>query len=291
MGFLATSLLACAAEPSLGAEAGTEPVDGSSGAMSETESGADVPSSDPSAAALYAQGRCAAAMRCGCTVESFASVDECAASMEARFMVWQDQMEPAIFSAECFEAVLGFFAELDCATLQSLRIDDLGVTCDLYWGERSAGEACVGGGGTTAHGHNCDEGLVCASTLDGRVCTTPADVPGLAAENEICAVDGTVRLGCAAGLFCDPQSQVCRERVEEGAACPDPVSCAAGLWCDNLADPNAPICAPRRAAGADCISASSCAPQGCELGVCATAICAEGRCDATTPRACFLADL
>lgn len=251
----------------------------------------DMPVPGASAAALYAQARCEAAERCSCTIEAFASEEECRGSMETRFMAWQQQMEPAIFSGDCFDSLLEFFDTLQCSTSQVLSLEDSRVGCELYWGERAAGEACVGGGGSSAHGHNCGEGLVCGSTLDGRVCMTSEDAAVRAAADEICAVDGNVRLGCVSGLFCDPQTERCTPRVDEGELCPNAASCASGLWCDNLADPAAPTCQPRRPAGADCISATSCAPQGCELGACATAQCISGSCDATTPRACFLADL
>ena len=130
-----------------------------------------------------------------------------------------------------------------------------------------------------ALGEACDAGRTCVS---GATCNAGTCVQ-LPAQGETCLFGQ-----CAAGLVCDPSSQLCGPRHALGETCFGPLECADGLACDLTTFPGACIaklqqggscngdstrcsdglycapegtCMPLLAAGAECMGPDACGPQ------------------------------
>ena len=120
------------------------------------------------------------------------------------------------------------------------------ATCQQYALE---GESC-------ANDQRCDAGLGCGSL---GICQGPGQ------DGEPCDA-----AGCASGLWCDWEVNICRAGPEvEGAPCLEGV-CSGDLWCDTQTDPMLPACRARIPNGERCAGHSQ-----CESGFCPNAFCFE----------------
>lgn len=140
--------------------------------------------------------------------------------------------------------------------------------CQMFFGERQAGETCRIVGRRIS---SCAQGLACG--VDG-VCYLPCDLPSRGKAGDACgAFLGEFETRCDEGLACADGTCVIAAGAE--SACGEGVLCETGYWC------SAGTCVPQRTAGESCpieprCDADTCeVVEGCEFGACDDGVCAH----------------
>lgn len=242
-----------------------------------------------SAAALYAQARCAAWSRCPCPMMPFADVAACEASTESLFIGAQEQFSGATTDFECFGAIVDFYDASTCETTLQLKEQRLAPTCALFSDDDALDAPCLRLSNTAVRADSCAEGLSCVLTVDGRVCRPEGDSEHVKLEGETCVRRAGFPGPCTSGTWCDHAgTQTCRPRVRDGQVCTANAGCQSG-YCVLLGDSG--LCTEKSAASSACTSTASCASPVCSDSGCERPLCADGTCQQGVPQVCFNEDL